>query len=146
MTSYHGTVLEIGGAGVLLRGAPGSGKSSLALLLIDAQGFGLGQTPLRARLVADDQFLLEKTGAGLVARAPATLAGLLEIRGIGIVRVDHEPHVVLKLVVDLEKGAALPRMPDAPDIKTELMGISVKRLRLDPSDPAAAAKIRASLF
>ena len=146
MTTSHGTVVAVNGVGVLLRGKPGSGKSSLALRLIDTEGFGLGEKPLRARLVADDQFMLEKTDAGLMATAPTALAGLLEIRGIGIVRVAHDPQVVLKLVVDLENGAALPRMPEAHDIQIELMGVSLKRLRLDPSDPAAAAKIRASLF
>jgi HPr kinase/phosphorylase len=146
MTTYHGTVVDIGGAGILLRGTPGLGKSSLALRLIDAEGFGLGQNPLRARLVADDQYLLEKTKAGLVVRAPAALAGLLEIRGIGIVRMAYEAQAVLKLVVDLESGAALPRMPEAHEIQTDLMGVALKRLQLDASDPAAAAKIRASLF
>jgi HPr kinase/phosphorylase len=146
MTTLHGTVVEIGGAGVLLRGIPGSGKSSLALRLIDAQGFGLGDQPMRARLVADDQFLLEKTSAGLLARAPASLAGLLEIRGIGIVRVAHRSEALLKLVVDLGDGAALARMPEAEQIQTKLMGVILQRLQLDASDPAATAKIRASLF
>jgi serine kinase of HPr protein (carbohydrate metabolism regulator) len=146
MSTLHGTVVEIGGVGVLLRGEPGSGKSSLALRLIDAEGFGLGEKPLRAQLVADDQFLLEKTEAGLVARAPAPLSGLLEIRGIGIVRLAHKAETLMSLVVDLAPGAALARMPELHDIQTELLGVQIRRLALDAADPAAAAKIRASLF
>lgn len=146
MTTQHGTVVEIGGWGVLLRGPPGSGKSSLALRLIDEQGFGLGTKPLQARLVADDQFGIFKTEAGLVARAPDTLAGLLEIRGLGLVKLAYRAEAVLKLVVDLSPAATLTRMPEPHDLITELSGVRLKRLMLEASDPAATAKIRASLF
>jgi HPr Serine kinase C-terminal domain len=76
----HGTVVAIDGGGVLLRGPSGRGKSDLALRLIDAG----------ARLVADDQVLLQRSGMQVLARAPAVLAGLLEIRGVGIV-ADRRP-------------------------------------------------------
>jgi serine kinase of HPr protein (carbohydrate metabolism regulator) len=144
MTTHHGTVVEIGGWGVLLRGAPGSGKSSLALRLIDAEGFGLGNKPLRARLVADDQFLLAKSGPSLVASPPAQLAGLLEIRGLGLVNLPYLPEVSLNLVVEL--GTAAPRMPEAHELQTVLEGVVLKRIMLEASDSAALAKIRASLF
>jgi serine kinase of HPr protein (carbohydrate metabolism regulator) len=146
MTTLHGTVVEVGGCGVLLRGPPGSGKSSLALRLIDEPGFGLGATPLRTFLVADDQFELLKTQAGLVAKAPASLAGLLEIRGVGIVKLAYRAEVVLKLVVDLSPAATLARMPEPDQLITELSGVRLKRLMLEAADPAATAKIRASLF
>ena len=146
MTTLHGTVVVVGGIGVLLRGKPGSGKSSLALRLIDGEGFGLGDKPLRAKLVADDQVELVKTGAGLLARAPAKLAGLLEIRGVGIVSLKYQAETILKLAVDLAPAATLPRMPEPHEAQTELLGVTLKRLMLDAADPAATAKIRASLF
>ncbi len=146
MTTQHGTVVEIGGFGVLLRGAPGSGKSSLALRLIDGLGYGIGDRPLKATLVADDQFELLKTGAGLVAKAPDTLAGLLEIRGVGIVKIGYRAEVALRLVVDLSLAATLARMPEPQDLTTEISGVRLKRIVLDASDLAATAKIRASLF
>jgi HPr kinase/phosphorylase len=145
MSSIHGTVVAVGGIGVLLRGTPGSGKSSLALRLIDNPGYGLGAVLLRTVLVADDQVEISKTAEGLVARAPATLAGLLEIRGIGIVNAPHQNEALLKLVVDLEPAAAIARMPEKPETTAEVMGIRLKRLKLDVFDPAALAKIRACL-
>ena len=145
MSSIHGTVVAVGGFGVLLRGAPGSGKSSLALRLIDSPGYGLGPVLLRTLLVADDQVEISQVPEGLMARAPEALAGLLEIRGIGIVKAPYQNEVLLKLVVDLEPAAAIARMPEAPEMETELMGLTLKRLKLDVSDPAALAKIRAGL-
>ena len=84
----HASCAARDGAGVLLLGAPGSGKSELVLRLLD-HGF---------RLVADDR--VEVSGG--VARAPAALAGLLEVRGLGIVRLPHEAQVRLALAVTLD--------------------------------------------
>ena len=145
MSSIHGTVVAFGGFGVLLRGAPGSGKSSLALRLIDAPGYGLSAVLLRTVLVADDQVEISKTAEGLVARAPQALAGLLEIRGVGVVKAPHQTQVLLSLVVDLEPAAAIARMPEEAEVEMELMGLTIKRLKLDVCDPAALAKIRACL-
>ena len=74
----HGTVVAIEGEAMLLRGPPGAGKSDLALRLIDGG----------ARLVADDQALLRRADNQVLARAPAAIAGLIEVRGVGILRVD----------------------------------------------------------
>lgn len=79
---------------MLLLGPPGSGKSDLALRLL-ARGF---------RLVADDRVALD----GRVARPVANGAGLLEVRGLGIVRVEHVPRTVLALAVDLGEARRLP--------------------------------------
>lgn len=91
----HGSCGSRGGAGVLLIGPPGSGKSDLLLRLLD-HGFAL---------VADDQVIVEN---GL-ARVPAALAGLLEIRGLGILRLDHDAETRLALVVEL--AAPVDRLP-----------------------------------
>ena len=78
MTSQvHGTCVAVAGVGVLLRGPPGSGKSDLALRLIDRG----------AELVADDRVTLRREDDGIVASAPASLAGLIEVRGVGVARV-----------------------------------------------------------
>lgn len=109
MKLVHGTCVAIGGNAVLLRGAPGSGKSDLALRL-------LGRVHLGARLVADDQVMLTRRGAALWAQAPAEIAGQMEVRGVGVVLMPALAEARLRLVLDLPapgaKGA-VPRMPEA---------------------------------
>src|SRR5580693_1856546 len=91
MLLAHATTVAIDGRGVLLRGPSGSGKSDLALRLIDAG----------ARLVADDQSELSRHGETIIVRAPAAIAGLIEVRGVGILRVDTIAEAPLALVADL---------------------------------------------
>lgn len=146
MIMIHGTVVEIAGAGVLLRGPSGSGKSALALRLIDMPGFGIGQEVLRARLVADDQIVIERTAKGLIARPPENLAGLLEIRGLGIVKIAHIAQVQLTLVVDLAPAPSIARMPEPHEVVTEIEAVALRRMVLDGADAAAPAKIRANLL
>lgn len=127
----HASCVALGGRGVLLRGRPGSGKSDLALRLIDGGG----------SLVADDQVVIERRGQKLIARAPAVLQGMIEVRGVGILRLDATD-AVLDLVVDLA-GAALERLPE-PAI-CRLLEVPLRNLRLDPRLPSAAAAIRVAL-
>jgi serine kinase of HPr protein (carbohydrate metabolism regulator) len=126
----HGTTIEIAGTGVLLRGAPGSGKSDLALRLIDAG----------ARLVADDRTLLRREGDRLVASAPAAIAGRLEVRGIGILTMPSVTESVLRLVVDLVGPAAVERLPEPRSV--HLLGLDLPLLSLAPFEASAAAKLR----
>jgi hypothetical protein len=91
----------VGGCGILILGAPGSGKSDLALRLIDQPGRGTGPETMTARLVADDQVVITRRGARLFAAPPARLAGLIEVRGIGIVAADHAPEAEVTLAVRL---------------------------------------------
>jgi len=128
METVHGTTVAVDGLGVLLRGPSGSGKSDLALRLID-EG---------AALVADDRSVLLRDGDTIVARAPDKISGLLEVRGIGVVRVAAQATVQLALTVDL--GAAAERHP-IPEFAT-FLGISIPLLRLDSFEAAAPAKIR----
>lgn len=126
----HATSVLVEGAGVLIRGAPGSGKSDLALRLIDAG----------ASLVADDRTEIAREDGALVARAPEPIAGLLEVRGLGIVKVRSAPEARLALVVDLVGPQEVERMPEP--CFADLLGIKLPLIRLAPFQAAAAAKLR----
>ena len=130
MNRVHGTCVAIAGRGVLLRGPSGAGKSDLALRLIDAG----------ARLVADDQVELTLDNERLSARPPATIAGLLEVRGMGIIPLDHQAPVPLALVVDLVPGETIDRLP--AEQTADVLGRAVRRIAVDPWEPSAAAKVR----
>jgi HPr kinase/phosphorylase len=144
MTSLiHGTAIAIGDFGILIRGAPGSGKSSLALRMIDAPGFGAGATSLQAVLVADDQVLLEQSGSFLFASPPCALAGLIEMRGVGILSVPFQSKVMLNLVVDLKTWISISRLPEAHELSVVVDGLNIARVALDALDPAAPARLRA---
>ena len=130
MTLTHATCVAIDGVGVLLRGPPGSGKSDLALRLIDAG----------ARLVADDQTTLWRRGARLLAAPPAAIAGRLEVRGLGIVALDHAADVAVAAVFDLVGAATIERMPERASVV--LLNVQLPLIRLDPAAASAAAKVR----
>ena len=97
----HASCVAVDGRGLLILGPSGSGKSSLALQMI-----GLG-----AALVADDQVDVTCAGDALVAAAPPALAGLIEARGVGMLRAGPVASVPLHLAVDLGQPAS-PRLPD----------------------------------
>jgi serine kinase of HPr protein (carbohydrate metabolism regulator) len=133
MIRVHATSIALGEDGILLRGPSGSGKSDLALRLIDAG----------ACLVADDQTELTRQGGELLMSAPAALAGLIEIRGLGIVRLPPVPAVRLQLVVDLVAAALIERLPE-PRFAT-LEGLSFPLLALEPFAASAVAKLRMAM-
>ena len=112
-TIVHGSAVAFGGRGVLILGGSGSGKSGLALALI-----GRG-----AALVADDRVLLTRRGRALLASAPATIAGLIEARGVGVLRLQAVPEAVVTLAVDLDRPPAA-RMPQGATIT--YLGISIE--------------------
>ncbi len=145
MTSIHASCVAVGSHGILMRGASGSGKSTLCLQLIDGEGYGLGRKTLRARLVADDQVELFPRKGKLVARPPASLAGLIEIRGVGILATTYKKSVILKLVVDLLPPTQVERLPDQFDQQTEIEGIKLPRIAIAAGNPAAAAIVRSAL-
>jgi serine kinase of HPr protein (carbohydrate metabolism regulator) len=126
----HATAVAIAGRAVLLRGASGAGKSDLGLRLIDAG----------ARLVADDQSELSQRGEMLIVRAPATIAGLLEVRGVGIVRVDALAEAPLALIADLVAPEQIERLP-TPGSET-ILGLAVPLIALAPFEASTPAKIR----
>lgn len=134
MQLVHATSVEIGGHAILIRGPSGGGKSDLALRLIDGG----------AQLVADDQTRLAVEAGRLFASAPAALAGLLEVRGLGIVRLAHRDRVPLALVVDLVAAQDVERLPDPGH--AALLGILVPKLALAAFEVSAAAKVRLAML
>jgi serine kinase of HPr protein (carbohydrate metabolism regulator) len=111
----HATAIILGDRGVLLRGRSGAGKTTLALALL-----GMCRASGRfARLVADDQVLLAKLGGRLVCRAPESIAGLAEFRGMGPGRTPFEPAMVVDLVVDLVERGSAPRYPEDNTVALE---------------------------
>lgn len=128
----HASAVLIGASAVLIRGPSGSGKSRLAMALIEAQAQGLVRW---ARLIGDDRVVLEaRSGALLVRPAPA-LAGLIEVRGLGIRRLPYEAVAAVGLVVDLAATDA-ERLPGPVTSKTAVSGIDLPRLAVAPgADP-----------
>lgn len=139
----HGTCVSVGGAGVLILGEPGSGKSTLALRLIDEPGYGISGVLLRSELVADDQVILTRDQDRLMASAPATLRGKLEIRGLGIVTLAAPPSVPLALVVKLHDHSAIERLPDPATF--DILGMALPLVEIDGKMPPAPARLRAAL-
>ena len=141
----HGTCLAIGGEGVLLVGKPGTGKSDLALRLIDQAGTGLSGSLRTGQLVADDQVVIRKLDGGLVASAPPSLKGKLEIRGLGIAELAVADEARLRLAVRLTPAAEIERMPDLGSARMEILGIGLPLILLDPQTASAPARLRAAL-
>jgi serine kinase of HPr protein (carbohydrate metabolism regulator) len=122
--TIHASAVLIGARAVLIRGAAGSGKSRLALALIEAGA--TGALPF-ARLVGDDRVHVEAAHGCLLVRPAAALKGLIEVRGLGIRRLPFEPLAAVGLVIDL--GAAEAERLPAPDsAATEVAGIALPRL------------------
>lgn len=124
------SAVAVGGRALLIEGPPGSGKSSLALALID-RGAGL---------IGDDAVTLVADGERLIASAPPNIAGLLEVRGVGLVRLDVAPPAPAALILTLG-GPAPARLPDTPLPSRTIAGVAVPVLAFDPG--AIAPAIRA---
>jgi len=132
MRTAHANAVLVGAAGVLIRGAPGSGKTTLTRRLVAAAGdAGF------AAWVSDDRVALAVAHGRLVASAPPAIAGLAEMRGRGIVAVRHEAAAVIRLVVDLVAPGAAERMPQPAALTTEILGVVLPRqpLPVDAGDP-----------
>lgn len=131
--TIHATCVAIDGLGVLIMGVSGSGKSDLALRLIDRG----------ATLVSDDRCIVEASGEGsLSASPPAPLAGKIEVRGIGIVPMEFLPRITLALIVTLDGDP--PRMPDEGD-SIAICDHALPLLRIDARHVSAPLKVALAL-
>jgi serine kinase of HPr protein (carbohydrate metabolism regulator) len=131
----HATALILGDRGLLIQGDSGAGKSTLALSLIRRSGLA-GRF---ARLVGDDQIDLVAKGGRLVAKAPATIAGLVEVHGLSPTSADHEAQGVIDLVIRLVKPAEAPRFQENGQIEIE--GCRLPALHLAAGNVEAAANV-----
>ena len=126
--TIHASAVLVGPKAALLRGPPGSGKSSLAWHLLS------GALPF-ARLVGDDRVHIEARAGRLLVRPAEELKGLIEVRGLGICRLSYEPVAVVGLLVDLAAADA-SRLPGSEAVLTTLEGVTVPRLPVAAGAPA----------
>ncbi len=134
MERLHCTCVQVDGAGVLLCGRPASGKSDLALRLIDDGGV----------LVADDYTEVEARDGRLFGRSPETIRGLLEVRGIGVVKLDFAPEAAIGLIVELVRdGESIDRLPEPAT--RDIQGVELPLFRLSPFEASAPSKVRLAI-
>lgn len=126
--TIHGSTVSRDGRAVIITGPSGSGKSDLSLRLFD-RGF---------RLVSDDQTVVKRVGERLLAAPPANIAGKFEIRGLGIVDLDHESDVPVALIVELT--SSITRLPD-DSRERPILGIGVPLISIDATTASAPAKV-----
>ena len=130
MELFHGTAVSYNGSGILILGPSGSGKSDLALRLIN-EG---------ADLIADDQVLIKLVGKALQLSAPDSISGLIEVRGVGIIKIKPVCYIPLSLIVEIKSGAQLERIPI---MKKDLIeNIPIPVIQLDAFEGSAIAKIK----
>jgi serine kinase of HPr protein (carbohydrate metabolism regulator) len=130
--TIHAGCVALQGCGVLISGRSGRGKSDLALRLIDRG----------AMLVSDDYTILRRSGDHLVATAPASIAGKMEVRGVGIFQFDTLAEAPVALFVDL--NGEIERLPRAGGSKS-LLGIEVPMLALSSLEGSAPIKVEMAL-
>ena len=130
----HASAVALDGQAVILCGPSGSGKSTLAMRLIDAYG---------ARLIGDDRLLVRAAQDILCVSPHKKLAGLIELRGLGLLRLPYEADVPLALVVQLVAREKVPRLAEADDFRAQ--GLSVAQLHLHGHDAATPQTIMRAL-
>ncbi|MGD9637633.1 MAG: HPr kinase/phosphorylase [Alphaproteobacteria bacterium] len=133
MNNIHASCISIDNNGVLIIGKSGSGKSDLALRLIDNG----------AELVADDRCEVFADNNKLLAQAPSRIKGLIEVRGIGIIKLPFVIKSEIKLVVELQEKLLIDRMPDA-DL-CHICGLDIPKILLYPFENSAIIKVKLAL-
>ncbi len=137
---FYGSCVALGKNAAILTGPSGSGKSDLALRFIFQT-----PAPLSPALVSDDQIRLEARNGHLTARPPESIAGQIEVRGIGIVDIPYCEEAEVKLLVQLVDKEIVPRLPPAPLLTRPLCGIDVPLLLLSALESSAPLKLRLAL-
>jgi HPr kinase/phosphorylase len=133
--TVHATAVIVGADGVLIRGESGTGKSALALALIERGG----------RLIADDRITLTVCHDRLVASAPQATLGMIELRGRGIIKVAHERATVIRLVADIVAEEGLERMPEEHQLSATIAGIALPRQPVPAATDQALRLVEAAL-
>src|SRR4051812_11913738 len=131
-STIHASAVLLGTHAVLIRGPSGSGKSQLALSLLQA---GTNGCVRFARLIADDRARLEACDGRLLVRPAQALAGLIEVRGLGIRRLPYEQVAIVGSVVDLAATDA-ERLPAINQLTVVICGVQLPRLAVAPGDSA----------
>jgi len=130
--TLHVSSVAIDGRAVLIEGESGAGKSDLALRLIDRG----------AMLISDDYTLLQRAGGELIASPPDTIAGKIEVRGLGLLPMPHVDKVPVALLVHLTDSPQ--RMPLADEVR-RIAGIDIREVAIDPQSASAAIKVELAL-
>ena len=130
--NLHASTVALNGRAVVISGPSGSGKSDLALRLLD-HGF---------TLVSDDRTIVRKQGTKLVASAPETIKGKMEVRGLGIFQMEHVTDVPVALVVELRSD--IQRMPDDGQERL-VLGVGVPLVVVDAMTASAPSKVALAL-
>jgi serine kinase of HPr protein (carbohydrate metabolism regulator) len=130
--TVHASTVAIDGRAVMITGPSGAGKSDLALRLLD-RGF---------TLVSDDQTIVRRDGDRLIATAPPSIAGKLEIRGIGIVELDRIENLPVALMVELT--SEIERLPE-DGRERHILGVNVPFITIDAMTASAPAKVAIAL-
>ncbi len=132
LENLHGTTVALDGRAVLISGPSGSGKSDLALRLFD-RGFVL---------VSGGRTIVRKEGSRLIASAPETIKGKLEVRGVGIVEMEHQRDVPIALVVELSSD--IQRLPDEGRERL-ILGAAIPLINVDAMTASAPSKVAVAL-
>lgn len=137
--TIHATCIALDGYAALILGPSGSGKSDLALRAITTP-MRDGRRLLEPTLVSDDQVVVSRRGEALYANPPATIRGLVEVRGVGIVEVEHVADAEIVLAVDIDPAAKIERLPD--EVATyPLLGVKLPLMRLRAFEASALSKL-----
>ena len=130
MSNIHATAVSYGGSGVLIRGPSGSGKSDLAIRLIDDG----------ATLIADDYVKIDVVGDKILLSPPKNITGLIEVRGIGLITIDSVRDIPLCFIVDLKPPNVIARTPES---RAEIIkGISIPITEIYGLESSAVSKIK----
>ena len=138
LATIHGSAALLGEVGILIRGVSGSGKSTLLLDLLAAD-------PKGTRLVADDRVIVSEAYGRLLADVPAAIAGLVEMRGVGLLTRSYVAPIVIRLVIDLKPLENCRRLPEADEAQTELEGVVLPRYCLPVGAGGGAQKVWAAM-
>jgi serine kinase of HPr protein (carbohydrate metabolism regulator) len=130
--TVHASCVAIGGRAVLIGGRSGRGKSDLAMRLIDRG----------AVLVSDDYVIVRRTGGRLLATAPETIAGKIEVRGVGILELPAERDIPVALFADLDQDAT--RLPEGGECRS-VAGVDIPVVHVSAHEASAPIKVEAAL-